>query len=396
MHVTRRRTAKILLASGIGAAGALVAGTAIAAAGGSGTPQAPYTVTQIASGTSLSHTFTPAGSSTPTSEHLTKPDDLAMLGQHLFAGFQNGVGSQGEPSADGNSDSTIVEFTLSGKAVRQWDIRGKCDGLGTDPARNQVVATVNEDNNSSLYTIDPDAQPAAQVQHYTYNKPLPHNGGTDSVTAYHGLLLIAASAPGTTGASAPNAAYPADYVVTLNGGDHVATVKPLFYDEASATVANTSDPQHGKSIKLGLTDPDSTAAVPPSSPRFAGDYELLSQGDQQQIYVRDAGHPGQKLWALNLSQSVDDSAWITHRDGRLYATDNGGDTIDTVTGDFPAGTVFTAVTPCNANSAPSTCPAPPTYPANYLGTINLSTGQVSSVPVSGPALHPQGLIFAGG
>lgn len=395
MHVNRRRTAKILLVAGTGAAGALVAGTAIAAAGGSGNSQAPYTVTQIASGAQLSHTFTPAGSSTPVSEHLTKPDDITVLGDHLFAGFQNGVGSQGEPSSDGNTDSTVVEFTLSGKAVRQWDIRGKNDGLGADPARHQLVATVNEDDNSSLYTIDPDAEQAGQVQHYSYDKPLPHNGGTDAVVPYRGHLLISASAPGTTGPAAPNAAYPAVYAVTLDPGDHVATVEPVFSDEASATVAN-SGAQRGKTVSLGLTDPDSNAAVPVSAPRFGGDFELTSQGDLQQIYVQDAGHQGQKLSLLNLSQSVDDTAWITYRGGRLYATDNGAGTVDTVTGDFRAGTAFTAVTPCNANSAPSTCPAPPAYPANYLGTINLSTGQVSSVPVTGPALHPQGLIFAGG
>lgn len=396
MHPRRRRTTKILLAGGIGAAGALLAGTAVAASGGgSGSGQAPFTVTQIASGGQLSHTFTPAGSSTPVSEHLTNPDDITVLGDHLFAGFQNGVGSQGEPSSDGNTDSTVVEFTLAGKAVRQWDIRGKCDGLGADPARHQLVATVNEDDNSGLYTIDPDAEPAGQVQHYSYGKPLPHNGGTDAVVSYRGHLLISASAPGTTGPAAPDAAYPAVYTVALDPGDHVATVKPVFSDEASATVAD-SGAQRGKTVNLGLTDPDSNAAVPGSAPRFGGDFELTSQGDLQQIYVRDAGHQSQKLSLLNLSQSVDDTAWITHPEGRLYATDNGAGTIDTVTGDFRAGTAFTAVTPCNANSAPSTCPAPPAYPANYLGTINLGTGQVSSVPVTGPALHPQGLIFAGG
>ena len=37
-----------------------------------------------------------------------------------------------------------------------------------------VIATVNEDANSSLYTIDPDAPAGAQVTHYNYNEPLPH------------------------------------------------------------------------------------------------------------------------------------------------------------------------------------------------------------------------------
>ncbi len=66
-----------------------------------------------------------------------------------------------------------------------------------------------------------------------------------------------------------------------------------------------------------------------------------------------------------------------------------------VTGRFRDGTILTAVTPCNANSAPSTCPAPG-FPANYLGTVNPWTGQVSAVPVSGPNLQPKGLIFLNG
>jgi hypothetical protein len=48
------------------------------------------------------------------------------------------------------------------------------------------------------------------------------------------------------------------------------------------------------------------------------------------------------------------------------------------------------VTPCNANSAPSTCPAPG-YPVNYLGTIDLKTGALTKVVVNG--VDPKGLIF---
>ena len=86
---------------------------------------------------------------------LTQPDDITSADGHIFVGFQNGVGPQGQPSSTGNSDSTIVELDGSGHAVAQWDIAGKCDGLSANPYTGQVVATVNEDANSSLYTIDP-------------------------------------------------------------------------------------------------------------------------------------------------------------------------------------------------------------------------------------------------
>jgi hypothetical protein len=49
------------------------------------------------------------------------------------------------------------------------------------------------------------------------------------------------------------------------------------------------------------------------------------------------------------------------------------------------------VTPCNANSAPSTCPAPG-YAANSLGTIDLTSGKVGTVATDGLVM-PKGLIF---
>ncbi len=349
---------------------------------------------QLASGQSLTHKFTPSGSSQARTEKLTLPDDIASFGHNVFVTFQNGVGAQGEASKSGNLDSTIVEFTPSGQAVHQWDLRGKCDGLTADPRTGTVVATVNEDLKSSLYTIKPGKWRGGQVQHYTYSKPLPHNGGTDAISVYHGQLFISASAPGTTGAAAPNAAYPAVYVVTLKPKTHVATVRPLFSDEAKATVANAGA-SAGKTVKLGLTDPDSSMVVPFSAPRFRGDYVLDSQGDLQQIYVAHAGTKHQSLSVLNLPQAVDDTVWATSWDGRLYVTDSGADTLSVVTGPFRPGTAFSSVTPCNANSAPATCPAPPKFPANYLGTLNTRTGQLSPVNLHGHTLHSQSLEFVG-
>ena len=63
-----------------------------------------------------------------------------------------------------------------------------------------------------------------------------------------------------------------------------------------------------------------------------------------------------------------------------------------VFGASSVGTAYTAVTPCNANSAPATCPAPG-FPANYLGTVNLTTGALAKVPRGRRALQPKGMIF---
>jgi hypothetical protein len=347
-----------------------------------------YQVRQVISGKSLHHWYTRAGSAAKHREALTQPDDITMAGGKLFTGFQNGVGPQGQASADGNRDSTIVEFTPNGRVVRQWDIRGKCDGLTADPVTGQLIATVNEDLHSSLYRIN---LRSGRVTHYRYSRPLPHHGGTDAITFYHGMMLISASAPGTTGAAAPNPAYPAVYAVTLNHSSHVAFVRPLFYDESQATAAN--GPHVGKTVRLGLTDPDSNEAVPSAAPRFAGDFMLTSQGDLEQIYVHRAGTKAQHLSVLTLSRSVDDTAWATARHGAFYATDHDADTVDVVVGRFRPGTALVAVTPCGANNAPATCPGPG-FPANYLGQLNMHTGQITRVKLRGASLEPQGLIFA--
>jgi hypothetical protein len=346
-----------------------------------------YSLSVILSGKSLHHSYTKAGSGKLHSEALTQPDDITEVGGDLFTGFQNGVGPQGQASTDGNRDCTVVEFTLSGSVVNQWDVRGKCDGLTANPVTGIVFATVNEDANSSLWAIDPVAN---QVTHYSYSK-LPHDGGTDAISFWNGLMLVSASAPGTTGAAAPKPYYPAVYVVTLNPVSHVATTKALFFDESHATAVD--GPHAGHPVKLGLTDPDSNEVVPAFAPRFGGFFVLDSQGDLEQIYVHDPGASHQHLYVLSLSQSVDDTAWATTTDGAFYVTDHSADTVNVIRGFFtPGSTILTVATPCGSNSAPATCPAPG-FPKNFVGSLNMFTGKVSPVSLTGPSIQPQGMIF---
>ena len=177
-----------------------------------------------------------------------------------------------------------------------------------------------------------------------------------------------------------------------NAKSKVATVYPLYSDEATATAVN--GPDAGKPVTLGLTDPDSSEVVPARAPAFAGDYMLNSQGDQQLIFGKFTWW-GQWLSVLNISQSVDDSAWpATSKHGALYTTDSTADTLDIIAGYIKPGTVYTAVTPCNANAAPATCPGGGFGP-DYLGTINLKTGEVTPLKLSGDPLQPKGLIFVG-
>ena len=358
-----------------------LAGAPTRLAGAWGGHQHTFTNRIFASGNGIKHSI-PGGT-----EAISNPDDITQLGDHVFVGFQNGVGPQGQPSASGNTDSTIVEFSLWGREVNQWDVVGKCDGLTADPIIGQVIATVNEDANSSLYLIDPHSG----ATHFQYNEPLPHDGGTDAITIYHHLVLISASAPGTTGMPAPQPTYPAVYIANFDFGRHVVTVHPLFYDEDQATLANVNSPAFRTQVQLGLTDPDSNENVPGYADRFAGDFILTSQGDQEQIFVRHAGRPDQTLSVLRLTSSVDDTAWPSGR-GAILTTDNSNNTINEITGPFRRGQVFVADTPCDENSAPATCPGPG-FPPNFLGELDPFTGTITAVDLQGPSVEPQGMLF---
>jgi hypothetical protein len=390
MLTSARRTAAILAAAAALPAGLLLSVAPAAIASPQRAAPAPhYQARVILNGAHLRHTFIPAGRKKARTEALSSPDDVGVLGHDIYTAFQNGVGPQGQPSPDGNTDSTIVEFTDSGRVVHQWDLRGKCDGLTADTGKHLVIATINEDAHSSIDTITPDAPRAHQVLHYRYDIPLPHNGGTDAISIWDGRILLSASAPGTTGKPAPQPTYPAVYSVTFDRATLVAAVKPLFFDEAEATVANTGK-DHGKKVRLALTDPDSNEDVPASGPRFANDFMVTSQGDREQIFYA----PGGKLAVLRLTRSVDDTAWARSPRGQLVGANTAGDTIDVVTGRFPAKSIFVAVTPCDAGNAPATCPGPG-FPPNYLGQLNPWTGVISKVDVRGPAFGAQGLLFIG-
>jgi hypothetical protein len=237
-----------------------------------------------------------------------------------------------------------------------------------------------------LYVVFQTAAPAgAQAKPHTYEPSfLPHGRGTDAVSIFDGRLLVRASAP-----TVPDG--PVVYVADLVGG--TAFLRRLFNDNAIATVADAGS--GGQQTPLALTDPDSSKVVPGQAPRFQGDYVHDSQGDQQQVSVHELGAMGPDLQVLNLSQSINDTAWATDRGGTLYVTDKSNGDVVAVRGAFRAGTAYVAVTPCSANSAPATCPAPG-FPANYLGTLDLFTGDVQpALLLAGSTLQPQGLLFVG-
>ena len=99
--------------------------------------------------------------------NLSKPDDITNMGGSLFVSWQNGVGPKGEPAANGNRFSTIAQYSINGHLLNSWKLEGRCDGMTADPQHERIIATVNEDANTSLYVIKPDADAGGQLTHYT-------------------------------------------------------------------------------------------------------------------------------------------------------------------------------------------------------------------------------------
>ena len=78
------------------------------------TVSVPYTISTFASGVAGTY---------------FQPDSIAVLGNHIFIGYGNGVAKDG---SDGKS-STIVEYALNGDVVTTFSVVGHNDGLRVNP-----------------------------------------------------------------------------------------------------------------------------------------------------------------------------------------------------------------------------------------------------------------------
>jgi hypothetical protein len=185
-------------------------GGAQAAASGIGVP-AGFTV--------LTFGTTPAG--------LTSSDDITRLDNHIFVTYQNNANAEGTPAG---AQSTVVEYASDGSVLKRWNLTGRCDGLSADPKAHQLLATVNEDANSSLDVIRPTAAPPDQIRPLAYS-PDPASvsgGGADALTGLGGAIYVTASNPSSTTA-------PAMFRLSIPRHGLTAFLKPVFADNAQAT-----------------------------------------------------------------------------------------------------------------------------------------------------------------
>jgi hypothetical protein len=294
---------------------------------------------------------------------ISQPDSIVRWHDNVIVGFQNHVAKDG---TDGKS-STIVEFSLSGKVKRMFQVPGHNDGLrviGDD----DLWALQNEDANPNLVVIELTTGKAKPYQF----PPTPHGGGYDDMVVLNGNVYVTASNPNLD--SMGNNVFPALVRASLSGDS--VLLEPVFNGNASATDIPT-----GMSVTLNLTDPDSMTIDP------RGNIVLDSQADSELVFIRHPLTDEQTLGRLNIMSSatgpggatitLDDTAFALHPKAFLLVTDVGAGVIyriDSAVFGFEPGTAYSA-----------------SDTLGLVGTLNLDNGFVT--PIAMGFSSARGLLF---
>jgi hypothetical protein len=294
-------------------------------------------------------------------------DDLAFLGGNLFVGCQDKTLSNG---AGGNS--TLVEFSPTGTVVNTWTIKYKIDGMNADPLKKYLIITLDEDANTHLATVTPSAPAGQQVTYYNYTPDirasstpaaLRPGGGTDQVSVDNaGNVFITASHPSNgTGTAVFKAVLTAP---SSPSGTGIVTLSPTWLDNAIAANGTGTG-----NTKLALTDVDSGAIVPKSSPRFGGSYVITDQTALELVFANNI-FKGTGLTVLKTPFGLDDLLWTTSPGGTLYIVDHG----PTVNLPKVAPSALWKVT---GPFTPNTVLASNDGVGDEVVTVNLTNGQVT-------------------
>lgn len=300
--------------------------------------------------------------------------------------YQNNAGKDGTPAG---SMSTIAAIDPATGTVRTtWSVLGRCDGLTADPANHRLLASVNEDANSSLFVITPPSPTPAQ---YTYS-PDPaetgsdgSNGGTDAISVGpDGTIYIAHSNPDVSQPPPNNTAA----VYTMNLSGTTATLTPMFGINDPATVVN---PAAGSppSAPLAMTDPDSNRYV---SDLFGGTLVQDSQGDSKLVFAGlKAGDPKRQLNLTNdpatkagpdVTPQLDDIVEVRGA-GVLYVVDQSTWNLFSIDITAAMSGTFFVSQPNPSSGDKANVPA--------LGVVDMTTGVVTHI--NSTFGSPKGLLF---
>jgi hypothetical protein len=286
---------------------------------------------------------------------LTNPDPIVVVGSSTYVAFQNATNPDGT-----GGNSTIVQYSATGKKGKSVSVPGRCDGMRWNPSTKLMWITLNEDANSQLYTWNP---ATGTIGKYAWSSAK-HGGGYDDLAFANGMAFVAASNP-TLNSAGQNTG-PALISAKLNGS--TAQVKSVLMGNAKA-----KDLVSGKTVTLNLTDPDSLTVAPD------GDVLLVSQGDSEIVFLHNAGMKSQTVSRLLVGMQLDDSAYATKSKGSMLIADSHADTIYRISGRWTSGQLYT--------EAPSDSGV-----AGFVGSLDTSTGTIT--PMFTGFASPTGLIFA--
>jgi sugar lactone lactonase YvrE len=289
------------------------------------------------------------------------PDSLVDDGTHIFVDYQNKTAKDCTDAATANS--TVVEYSLEGKVVKQFTVPGHSDGMREDPGSHLLWVTSCEDGNPRLVTIDPSS---GTITPYTF-PPTPHGGGYDDLAFLNGTTYIAASNPNTNAAGVN--VFPAVDSVTLSGGNAVLT--PVLMGNANAKDLTTN-----QTVQLNEIDPDSMTVDP------QGNLVLVNQGGSEIVFISHPGAASQAVSRLPVGDQLDDTVWATRASGRLLVADGVTNTIYWIRYQFKpysvSGFLYT--------EAPDDSGV-----VGFVGTIDPGTGLITPVVIG--LVHPTGMIF---
>lgn len=287
---------------------------------------------------------------------MNHPDDVRVVGSTVWIAWQNSSAKDGSTT----KPSTVAEYTTSGKLLKAWSVIGHADGMRLDPMTHMMWVTTDEDAKPRLYVINPSSSTPTQ-----YTVPATSwGGGLDDIEFVNGSAYISASNP-TLSKAGKNPA-PAIVKVTLSGTS--AALHPALPGEAKATtlippVTTTT---------LTLTDPDSMSADP------QGDLVFMSQGDSDLLFIHGIGTPSRTVKVLSVGTQIDDTIWPTSANGCLLAADNASGVFSICSNAWVPGTPI--------SSSPNDATV-----INFIGTLSLSTGQVTPIVVG--MGNPHGMAF---
>jgi hypothetical protein len=269
----------------------------------------------------------------------TNPDSIIQVGSDIFVGYGDSVNPDGtvpnsNPPVQGQTE--IIEYSLTGKALKTFKVIGHNDGLLAYDSHT-IWSLSNEDANPVLTVIDLTA--GTQTQ-YTPTTPLLHGGGLDDMAVINGVVYVSASNPNVSASTPqfPNGVVtgaPAVISIALNANGTTFDWQPVLAGNAQAT-----NIVGGGTVTLNMTDPDSEGVDP------KGNLMIDSQQDSEIVFISNAGTSTQAASVLPLTLNsqpwqVDDTRFVpTGKAPFMLVTDTPTNTIYRVDGYFNAGDAY--------------------------------------------------------